>query len=297
MNAQGVRRPTGAWAWLGPLLVTAFGGALRFWRLGEPNAVVFDETYYVKDAYSLLLHGHERAYVDKADEKLLAGTTELFTDSATFIVHPPVGKWIIAAGEKVGGLDAFGWRLGVALVGTLMIFLLARIAMRMTGSIVLGCLAGLLLALDGLAVVMSRTALLDGILAFFLLAVFGALLVDRDQVRERLSAAHGPAADSVALGMRPWRLVAGLCLGLAVGTKWSALAYIAAFGLLAVIWDAGARRGAGARRPWRSMLRRDAAPAFSSLVVLAAGVYVVSWSGWLASGGGWSRQWATGRDG
>lgn len=32
------------------ILVAAFGGILRFVRLDSPRAVVFDETYYVKDA-------------------------------------------------------------------------------------------------------------------------------------------------------------------------------------------------------------------------------------------------------
>jgi dolichyl-phosphate-mannose-protein mannosyltransferase len=285
--------PVGPWTWLGPLLVTLFGGVLRFWHLGRPRAVVFDETYYVKDSYSLLLYGHERAYVDKADELMLAGQTDLFHERATFIVHPPVGKWIIAAGEKVAGLDPFGWRLGVAIVGTLLIFLTCRVAMRLTRSVLLGCVAGLLLAVDGLAVVMSRTALLDGILAFFLLAAFACLLVDRDDVRLKLAvygSGRGPLGPR--LGWRPWRLAAGVCLGLAVGTKWSALFYIAAFGLLTVLWDSSARRMVGVRTPRWAALRLDAVPAFGALVILPAVVYVASWSGWLSSGRGWSRHWA-----
>src|SRR4051812_44691349 len=156
--------PRGRWAWLGPALVTLLAGIVRFWRLGRPHAVVFDETYYVKDSWSLLHHGYEQAYIDNADQKMLDGQTHIFTGHATFVVHPPVGKWLIALGEAVGGLNPTGWRLSVAVLGTASVFLLCRIAMRMTRSIVLGCLAGLLLALDGLAVVMSRTALLDGIL-------------------------------------------------------------------------------------------------------------------------------------
>jgi dolichyl-phosphate-mannose--protein O-mannosyl transferase len=38
------------WGWLGPLLVTAFGAILRFDRLRVPRALIFDETYYAKDA-------------------------------------------------------------------------------------------------------------------------------------------------------------------------------------------------------------------------------------------------------
>ena len=39
--------------WILPLLVTLLGGLLRFWNLGRPDAVVFDETYYAKDAWSM----------------------------------------------------------------------------------------------------------------------------------------------------------------------------------------------------------------------------------------------------
>lgn len=281
--------PRGPWAWWGPLLVTLLAGVIRFSDLGRPHAVVFDETYYVKDSWSLLKSGYERAYVEGADAKMLGGDTQILTDNATFVVHPPVGKWIIALGQWIGGLDPTGWRLSVAVIGTAMVFLICRVAMRLTGSIVLGCVAGLFLALDGLAVVMSRTALLDGILAFFVLSAFGALLIDRDRFREHLSTGRG-------YRFRYWRIVAGVCLGLALGTKWSALPFIAAFGLLTAFWDLGARRAAGQPRAHLVVARRDLAPAIACIVALPATVYLISWSGWLATGGGWSRQWATGRD-
>ena len=50
------------WGWLGPLLVTAFGAWLRFNRLRIPRALIFDETYYAKDAWSILQHGVEWNY-------------------------------------------------------------------------------------------------------------------------------------------------------------------------------------------------------------------------------------------
>src|SRR5882757_3127550 len=48
------------------------------WRLGRPHAVVFDETYYVKDSWRLLHHGYEQAYIDNADQKMLDGQTHFF---------------------------------------------------------------------------------------------------------------------------------------------------------------------------------------------------------------------------
>src|ERR1019366_8078491 len=74
-------------------------------------------------------------------------------------------------------------------IGSLAILLLARIPRRMTRSTLLGCIAGLLMALDGLEFVMSRTALLDIFLMFWVLAAFGCLVVDRDVTRARLAAA------------------------------------------------------------------------------------------------------------
>ena len=36
-----------------------------------------------------------------------------------YVVHPPVGKWVIGLGEQMFGLTPFGWRFMVALLGTL----------------------------------------------------------------------------------------------------------------------------------------------------------------------------------
>ena len=55
------------WGWLGPLLVTAFGTFLRFNRLRVPRALIFDETYYAKDAWSILNHGVELNLVSNAN--------------------------------------------------------------------------------------------------------------------------------------------------------------------------------------------------------------------------------------
>ncbi|MGK5627138.1 dolichyl-phosphate-mannose--protein mannosyltransferase [Streptomyces sp. URMC 123] len=292
-------------AWGGPLLVALGAGLLRFWRLESPHDVIFDETYYAKDAWSLLQHGYEATWPKDANE-LLVGTppqTPLGTE-ASYIVHPPVGKWTIAIGEQLFGMNPYGWRFMVAVLGTLSVLMLCRIGRRLFRSTALGCLAGALLALDGLHFVMSRTALLDLVLMFWVLAAFGCLLIDRDRARARLAAALPPdgagdvrpdpdIAGRLRLGARPWRIAAGLCLGLACGTKWNGLYLLAAFGLLTVLWDVGARRVAGARRPRAAVLRRDAAPAFASLVPVALAVYLASWTGWFASKGGYFRDWAT----
>ena len=267
---------------------------MRFWNLGKPHAFVFDETYYAKDAYALLQYGYEQDYIEKADEQILHGNLDVFADTASYVVHPPLGKWIIATGEQFFGMDPFGWRVAIAVLGTLSVLLLARLVRRVTGSTVLGTIAGFLLAIDGMHLVMSRTALLDLPVSFFLLVAFGALVLDREQGRRRAAerldefevSSLGPG-----LGFRPWRLAAGVALGMALATKWNALFFIAAFGLLTVWWDVSARRVAGARSPWLGALSKDALPAFLTIVPTAIVTYVVTWSGWLFTSGGYHRSW------
>jgi len=284
------------WGWLGPLLVTAFGAFLRFSRLGVPHAIVFDETYYAGDAYGILRHGVEINHVKNADALLASGkSTHILASGGEFVVHPPFGKVLIAAGEWLFGLTPFGWRFSVAALGSLAILMTARIARRMTRSTLLGCVAGLLLALDGLEFVMSRTALLDIIVMFWVLAAFGCLVIDRDRSRARIAAAaaSGPADDGgPRLGIRWWRVAAGLCLGLACASKWNGIWYIPVFAILTFGWDVGARRAAGYARPWRGALLRDASWLPVSFGLVPAAAYVASWTGWIASSAGYDRNWA-----
>lgn len=301
----------GRWAaWAGPILIALAAGVLRLWQLGSPHAVIFDETYYAKDAWSLLHYGYEGTWPKDANDQILHNPQSIpLSPKGGYVVHPPMGKWIIAVGEGLFGLHPFGWRFMTAVLGTLSVLMLCRIGRRLLRSTALGCLAGGLMAVDGLHFVMSRTALLDLLVMFWVLAAFGCLLVDRDRSRARLADAlptesDGPdppgrsvrpdpaTGDRLRLGWRPWRLAAGLCLGLAFATKWNGLYVLAAFGLLTVLWDMGGRRTAGASRPLVAMLRRDAAPAFASLVVLPVATYLASWTGWFATSRGYFRHWA-----
>ncbi|MEW9531694.1 dolichyl-phosphate-mannose--protein mannosyltransferase [Microbispora sp. NPDC049125] len=288
------------WGWIGPLIVTVFGGFLRFDRLGTPNAVVFDETFYAKDAYSLITHGVERQFVGNADKLMLQGSTGLFkacgdvAQCATYAAHPPLGKWMIGLGEWLFGLTPFGWRFAAAATGTASLLILARLARRLTRSTLLGCLAGFLLALDGLHLVLSRAALLDVFLTFWVLAAFACLVVDRDAGRARLAdwyRTSSTSGEGPRLGARPWRLAAGLCLGAAVSTKWTGLFFVVAFAVMALVWDAGARMALGLRRPRVEAARLDAPLAVGWLGVVPFAVYVASFAGWFATAGGWGRNW------
>ena len=95
-------------------------------------------------------------------------------------------------------------------------------------------------------------------------------MLDRDQMRARLGAADRRgrrSADGVpSLGPRPWRLVAGVLLGLACAVKWTALSFFVLFVLLSLLWDR-ARFKVGRRYDGRraSPLHRILVPALGSL--------------------------------
>ena len=295
------RSPATRWEWAAIAAVTAVAGLLRFWRLDRPHRLVFDETYYVKQGVSYLRTGYELrwdgAKREAVDARFARGDTNVFLDLPDRAVHPPVGKWMIAAGEWVfGPASSWGWRFSAALVGTASILMVTLITRRLLRSTLLGVVAGLLLAVDGHHFVHSRTGLLDIFLMFWALAAFGCLVIDRDDGRRRLAdrladgARAGPFGPG--LGVRWWRLAAGVCLGLAVGTKWSGLYFVAVFGVMTVLWDVGARRAAGVRHWFLGAVLRDGSLAAVLIVPVTLAVYLASWTGWLLSSNGYDRRWA-----
>ena len=266
--------------WIGAICLVGLAFFLRLWHLGTPHRFSFDETYYAKDAWSLLHSGYVRNYVEDADKTILNGDlTGLFGDGPSMIVHPEVGKWLIAGSIPKTSIPPAGWRTASAAIGALMVLVMCRFVRRVTGSTVIGLVAGLLLSLDGLQLVLSRLALLDIFLAFFLLCGVHCVVADRQWLRDRL--ASGRATSGWLFWWRPWLLAGGVAFGLACGTKWSGVYTLAAFGLLAWLWSAGARRAFGQRRPLLRSVFLDGVSAFAALVGVALATYVASWTGWL----------------
>jgi dolichyl-phosphate-mannose-protein mannosyltransferase len=280
--------------WLGTFGITAIAALMRFHNLGKTHKFLFDETYYAKDAWSLINNGYVLNYVgtgDEANKKILAGNLDGLwkAHDPSMIVHPEVGKYLIGIGEHFWGMNPEGWRIASAVAGSLMVMVIIRLVRRMTGSTLLGCTAGVLLCFDGLQFVMSRLALLDIFMALFILCAVSCLVADRDWGRARLAKLVDPQARlkpgdwGPVRGMRwrPWRLAAGLLFGLALGTKWTAIVPLAVFGLWVLFQDAGARRALGVRLSLVKAAVADGIPAFFYLVVVALVVYLASWTGWL----------------
>jgi dolichyl-phosphate-mannose--protein O-mannosyl transferase len=227
---------------IAPILIALASFVLRLINLGIPKGFVFDEVYYVDGARNLLKYGVE---VDGANPE--------------FVVHPPVGKWLIASGIKLFGDNEFGWRFASAVFGTLLILLFARLVHVIFYSPLLTALGAVLMAMDGLQLVHSRTALLDLFLTFF--TVLGVLLWHRNR-----------------------HIWAGIAFGLAIGCKWSAVYFIAVIGLIAM---------------YRILIAYDIrksvkpiAAKFAQYGLLPVFVYTLTWTGWFVSNRGWSRQWS-----
>ena len=229
---------TGAWERLDWILlgaVTLLGAFLRFPHLAFPNRLVFDEVYYARDA-CLYLH-HSAAGLK------FCGIPNLNEQS---YVHPPLGKWIISAGEAIWGYNSYGWRIMPALFGTGLVALVFLLGRRLFGRWG-GAIGGFLAAIDFVLITQSRLAMLDIFLAFFV--VLGFLATAREHERVvRLRAAAATGEGRLDLG---WRIAMGLAFGAACSVKWSGAYALAGAGVLALAWNVGpalrrARRTAGA---------------------------------------------------
>jgi 4-amino-4-deoxy-L-arabinose transferase-like glycosyltransferase len=272
---------------------------LRLWNLAAAHDLMnqFDETYYVKDAWTLLHLGYEASWPADANASFLAGDVNVFGTNPAFVVHPPLGKWIIALGMMVlGPGSGWGWRITTALLGIASVLVLMLIAKRLTRSTTFAVVAGLLMAVDGLAISMSRVALLDTSLTFFVLLAFLFVLRDRERTMTRIAetVAAGCQGDEPpmwgpVLWNRPWIIAAGAALGAASAVKWSGAWVLAGLGVYLVVTDALARRRAGVQL-WPTDAVRQGLATFTLFVPVAVGVYLASWTGWLVTEGGYDRQ-------
>jgi dolichyl-phosphate-mannose-protein mannosyltransferase len=260
-------------AWVLTALLGLGAFAIRLWDIGYPSDLLFDEAYYPPEARELLEWGHE------------------YNRGYTFIVHPPLGKWLIAGGIGLFGYDSFGWRFPSAVAGSIAVVVLTRLTRRLTGSTLLGLVAGLLLTLDGLAFTLSRIGLLDVFLQVFVLSAVACLVVDRDRVRARIRAGT-TTATGFALGPRGWRLAAGFLFGCACAVKWSGVYFLAAFAVLSLFWDRAAWREAGVPRPTRTAVRRGLPGALWALAAVPVLTYLASFTGWFLGETSQGKAWA-----
>lgn len=256
------------------LIITVVAAATRFWGLSQPTdrgTPVFDEKHYVPQAWQMLTGGN------------------WIEDNPAYglVVHPPAGKWLIAAGEWMFGYTPLGWRVMAAVSGVAIVTLIYCTVRRMTRSTLIGAIAGVFAICDGVLFVQSRMGMLDIFQALFVVAAFAALIADRDQVRARMHRVYveGRIHDSPfgpRLGFRWYRFTAGVMLGLTCATKWSGIYYVVFFTVLALGFDVAARKAYHVQRPWAGTLVRDMLPTGLSMAVMPVALYLASFLPWFA---------------
>lgn len=255
-------------------LITRFVGLTAPVSQGTP---VFDEKHYVPQAWDMV----------KSWDNVFIGGIET-NPGFGLVVHPPLGKQIIALSEWVFGYTPLGWRLMTALFGVATVLMTMALARRLSFSWQVATFAGILAVCDGVLLVSAKFGMLDIFQVFFIVAAAWALARDHQQMRERLhdallSGGMGTSPFGPRFGFRWWRFTAGVFLGLSLAVKWSGLYYIMFFGLLCVFSDLALRRKYGIRRYIVGTLIRDTPAALASLVAMPVMIYVWSWRAWFAS--------------
>jgi dolichyl-phosphate-mannose--protein O-mannosyl transferase len=243
------------YGWLGPAIVVLLAAVLRLWNLAAAHDLMnqFDETYYVKDAWTLLNLGYEASWPAEANASFLSGDVDVFTTNPAFVVHPPLGKWIIGLGMLLLGPESgWGWRITTALLDTSLTFFV---------------LLAFLFVLRDREHTMTRIA---------------------ETVAARYDGDAAPSWGPV-LWNRPWVIAAGAALGAASAVKWSGAWVLAGLGVYLVVTDALARRRAGVLF-WPTDAVRQGLATFTLFVPVALAVYLASWTGWLVTDRGYDRQ-------
>lgn len=171
--------------------------ALFAFRLTTPHKLVFDEVHYVGAARVL---------------RTLAMPTN--------IEHPLMGKTLIAASMMLFGDDALGWRALSTLAGTAVVLGVFAILRLSFGRLRTAVIGSVLTILNFTVFIQARIAMLDGFMAAFVVVGLASLLW----------AMHGQ-------GPQVWRrwIAGSILLGLAVGTKWTALPYVAYVGAAFIV--------------------------------------------------------------
>jgi dolichyl-phosphate-mannose-protein mannosyltransferase len=202
------------------------------WRIWVPDRYIFDEVYHAFTASQYAI-GNADAYLWNTNPAR-AGVAYMWN-------HPPAGVLLITLGIRVFGDDAFGWRIASAVFGALGVFLIYLMTWRLTKRKDAALLAALLLVVDDLYFVQSRTGMLD---VFGVVFMMGALWSFYDYLCA--------TSDRIFATL----VRTGVFLGLAVATKWNAGYAASLLGLVALTrtgrLTVEVRRAANpeARRAW-----------------------------------------------
>lgn len=186
------------------LLILAFTFFTRMYKLHVPETYQFDEVYHAVTA-KLMVDGDTRAYEwhNPPPEP----------NTAVDWLHPPYAKLTQAASMAIFGKNSFGWRFSSVIFGCLVVLVTAKISEELFENKPLALLSAFLISLDGLLFVMSRIAMNDVHVTFFILLSIWQYIryVKTDRKNKKVI------------------LYSSIAAGFAIGSKWSgafAIAYI-----------------------------------------------------------------------
>ena len=181
------------WVLVGILI---FAAVTRFYNLGTPPEMYFDEVYHAFTA-KLVLHSDPKAW------EWWNPHPEGFAYEWT---HPPLAKLGMALGMAILGENAWGWRSVQAFLGVGCVYLVYLIAKKLFDDEWLALFSAGIYALDGLVLVMSRIGMNDTYFLFFMLW-------------------------SLYLFFKDKNFWSALTFGLAVASKWSAIYAVPIYGV------------------------------------------------------------------
>lgn len=171
---------------------------------------VFDEKHYVSQAHDMLYNG---------------GLEN--NPGYGLVVHPPLGKYLLSVGIDVFGYTPLGWRIVSILAGITVVLCTMLIIQRITKSLSIAVLAGILINIEGVVFVMSRMGMLDSFLAAGVSLIAACLVMEYTKDRT-----------NTPFHQHWWLLTAGILCGLTMSIKISGVYYAAFAGVFMVLFYA-----------------------------------------------------------
>jgi len=177
-------RPLSPWLRLDTYILatlTVITAATRFWHIGTPPEIVFDEVHFVGQAREYL---HSETVLDP---------------------HPPVAKLLISASIWLFGDHSWSWRVPNAIMGTILVGVTYLLGRRMFKDRLAATLAAGCVMLDGFFLVDSRIACID--IVYLTFAAISYLLLFRFLQTESM------------FDKRKLLIPLGIALGICLGSK------------------------------------------------------------------------------
>ena len=253
-----------------PIVLVAAAFVLYVVRLDSAHSYSFDEVYHAYTA-AQYVEGNADAYVwytTVPEPKPNPNVGYEWT-------HPPVGKWLIAAGIWAFGDKTVGWRIASAVFGAIGVGALYFLGFWATGRRSVGVLAAVFLMADGLYFVQSRTGMVDIFLTVFMIGALAAFLA---YMRAPLDRSRRPL------------FLTGALMGLGIATKWNGFYAAGLIGLaaavhLAMLWNAStAIKGKRAQAERMRAIRTQAGWIALALIAVPAGIYLLSYGPFFLKG-------------